>query len=167
MIVFATGLVSEAVVTSAAGRCSRSGEPAARAPLTALVLTGHEPLRERLRAAIVGRGAVCRAPATVAAAWRAAGGDHRLVFVDIARPLAGHVDDARAIAETLAQRQGVLLAVCGRPGRADHVPPGGDDEECWARQMGAFVFLPGVGSDAGVGLIVAEATRIVRGGGSG
>lgn len=165
MIVFATGLVSETVITNAAGRSLRPCEPTALAPLTALVLTGHESLRARLRAVIVGRGAVCRAPASVAAAWRAAGADHRLVFVDIARPLAGQLDDARAIAETLAQRQGVLLAVCGRPGRADQVPPGGDDEECWARQMGAFVFLPGVGSDAGVDLIVAEATRIFRGGG--
>lgn len=163
MIVFALGIVSEVVVTEATTKCALSSS--ASRPLTTLVLTGHAPLRERLRSAIVGRGAMCRAPTSVAAAWRAARAEHRLVFIDVARPLDGHFDEARAIAETLALRQGVLLAVCGRPARADDVPRGADDEECWARQMGAFVFLPGVGSDAGVGLLVDEATRILRGGG--
>jgi hypothetical protein len=30
--------------------------------------------------------------------------------------------------------------------------------------MGAFVYLPGVGSDAGIALLVDEARRIFRGG---
>lgn len=162
MIVLASGIVSEAVVAEGANRFS--GPPSARHPLTALVLTGHDGLRDRLRSLIVGRGAICRSPTSVAAAWRAAGADHRLVFIDVARPLDGQIEEARAIAEMLALRQGVLLAVCGRPTEAQAVPPGGDDEEAWARQMGAFVFLPGVGSDAGVAQIVDEARRIFQGG---
>ena len=166
MIVFAAGIVSE-VVWSDATIHERGGQPPAGPParvLTTLVLTGHEPLRDRLRAVVVGRGGMCRTPASVAAAWRAANADHSLVFIDVARPLDGRAGEARAIAETLAVRQGVLVAVCGRPAGSADLPPGGDDEECWARQLGAFVYLPGVGGDAGVALLVDEARRIVRGG---
>lgn len=163
MIVLASGIVSEAIVSGGPSPVPIS--PSASNPLPTLVLTGHDSLRERLRAVVVGRGAICRAPTSLAAAWRAAGADHRLVFIDVARPLDGRVDEARAIAEMLALRQGLLLAVCGRPAEAETVPPGGDDEEAWARQMGAFVFLPGVGSDAGVAQIVDEARLIFRGGG--
>ena len=162
MIVLASGIVSEAVAPGGPGRVAISAS--ARQRLPTLVLTGHDGLRDRLRSVIVGRGAMCRAPTSVAAAWRAAGADHHLVFIDVARPLDGRVDEARAIAEMLALRQGVLLAVCGRPAEAGAVPPGGDDEEAWARQMGAFVFLPGVGSDAGVAQIVDEARLVFQGG---
>lgn len=162
MIVLASGIVSEALFSGGPtrGPISLSAENA----LPTLVLTGHAGLRDRLRSVILGRGAICRAPTSVAAAWRAANADHRLVFIDVARPLDGQVDEARAIAEMLALRQGVLLAVCGRPAEAEAVPPGGDDEEAWARQMGAFVFLPGVGSDAGVAQIVDEARLVFQGG---
>jgi len=166
MIVFATGIVSE-VVWSEATIHEPGGHPPAGSPprvLTTLVLTGHEPLRERLRAVVVGRGCMCRAPASVAAAWRAANADHSLVFIDVARPLDGRADEARAIAETLTVRKGVLVAVCGRSAGSADLPPGGDDEECWARQLGAFVYLPGVGGDAGIALLIDEARRIVRGG---
>ena len=52
MIVFATGIVSE-VVWSEATIHEPGGHPPAGSPprvLTTLVLTGHEPLRDRLRA---------------------------------------------------------------------------------------------------------------------
>ncbi|MEI6239781.1 MAG: hypothetical protein WCR51_05300 [Planctomycetia bacterium] len=160
MIVFTSGIVSETVCFGAVA--APPFVAAVGLPFTSLVLTGHEPLRERLRSVAIGRGGICRAPTSVAAAWRAAGADHHLVFIDVARPLDGQVDEARAIAETLAMRQGVLLAVCGRPFRSADVPVGGDDEECWARQMGAFVYLPGVGSDAGVAMLIDEAERIFR-----
>jgi hypothetical protein len=160
MIVRAAGMVSEVVWRGARG-CQQAD--ALFSPLATLVLTGHDGLRDRLRSIVVGRGGRCRAPSSLAAAWRAVGAECGLAFIDIARPLDGSVSEARALAETLALRQGVLLAVCGRPADSGNMPGGGDDEECWARQMGAFVYLPGVGSDAGITLLVDEARRIFRG----
>lgn len=166
MIVFAAGIVSE-VVWSEATIHRPGGHPPAGSPprvLTTLVLTGHESLRERLRSIVVSCGGLCRAPTSIAAAWRSVNAEDTLAFIDVAHPLDGRIEEARAMAETLAGGQGVLLAVCGRPMDAGDMPGGADDEECWARQMGAFVYLPGVGSDAGIALLVDEARRIFRGG---
>lgn len=161
MILFPSGIVSELVCHGPSGTppvgCSTSR------PLTSLVLTGQARLRERIREIAVGRGGVCRAPTTVAAAWRALAAADLLVFIDVARPIEGRVDEARAIAETLALRHGVLLAICGAPASAGEGPGGGDDEECWARQTGAFVYLPGVGGDAGIARIIDEARLVFLG----
>lgn len=161
MIVCAAGMVSEWVWRDAAGRAP--SDVAVR-PLATLVLTGHDSLRERLRSIIVGCGGLCRSPTSIAAAWRSVNAECALAFIDIAHPVDGRIDEARAMAEALTGGQGVLLAVCGRPTDAGGMPGGADDEECWARQMGAFVYLPGVGSDAGIALLVDEARRIFRGG---
>ena len=161
MIVRAAGMVSEVVWRNDLGR--PPADAGAR-PIATLVLTGYESLRDRLRSIVVGCGGLCRSPSSLAAAWRSVNAECTLAFIDIAHPLDGRVDEARAMAETLAAGQGALLAVCGRPTDAGGMPGGADDEECWARQMGAFVYLPGVGSDAGIALLVDEARRIFQGG---
>jgi len=161
MIVRAAGMVSEVVWREP---LSRVPADAIVRPLATLVLTSHDALRERLRSIIVGCGGLCRAPTSIATAWRSVNAECALAFIDIAHPLDGGADEARAMAETLAAGQGALLAVCGRPTDAGGMPGGADDEECWARQMGAFVYLPGVGSDAGIALLIDEARRIFRGG---
>ena len=74
------------------------------------------------------------------------------MFADVADPLDGRHDEIRLIAEVLAGWPQAMLVVCGT----------GDDER-WARELGAFVYLPGVGTSEGVGLIVDEAQRIFRG----
>ncbi|NDC54104.1 MAG: hypothetical protein EBZ74_07360 [Planctomycetia bacterium] len=161
-------IVRPAESVSAQGRLvpgvpAAGGVVAGRRPLTTAVITADVGLRHRLRSIAIARGAVCRVPETLAAAWRAAVPDHSLVFVDVARPLEGRAEEIRALAESLAARPGVLLAVCGRPFASEaERPRGGDDEECWARQVGAFVYLPGVGTDSGVALLVDEARRIFR-----
>jgi len=160
MVVFPTGISSEHVLAPAPFLPS-VGAQFAR-PLTTLVLTGHEALRERLRLIAEARGCVCRTPATVSAAWREATSGPELVFVDIAHPLDGRRDEARLIAEVLAGRPGAMLVVCGAPSATPAGIFRGDDER-WAREMGAFVYLPGVGTDAGVALIVDEAWRIFSG----
>lgn len=165
MVVFPSGISSEQVL--AAPFLAPVRAPIDR-PLTSLVLTGNQALRERLRQIAKGRGCVCRAPATVEDAWREATSgrplisEPGLVFVDVAHPLDGRCDEARLIAEVLARRPGAMLVVCGPP---SPVPAGGfhGDDERWAREMGAFVYLPGVGTSEGVALIVDEAQRIFRG----
>lgn len=158
MIVFPSGIVSELVLGS------RSGGTLGPAGLSALVISGDAALRGRLRSLVVSRGIPCRAPVTVADAWRDAGveTDCRLVFVDVARPLGGRAKETRGVAESLALRPGVLLAVCGPA-----AGPGGPHsraalEERWARGIGAFVYLPGVGRDDGISMLIDEAWRICR-----
>lgn len=149
MIVFPTGIISERV-----GRGDREQT------LTSLVLTGHEPLRRRLRSITEARGCSCSAPVTIAAAWRDLVAGPRLAFIDIAHPLAGHSDATRALAATLAARRRVMLVVCGSaPPVMDRVFGGAD--EIWARELGAVVYLPGVGTDAGIALLVDEARGLL------
>ena len=74
-------------------------------------------------------------------------------------PRAVHIDDEvfRAlqdvgIAEEFAARPGTLLVVCGSE---DSV-----EEELWARQLGAWVYLPGVSSGDALVSLFAEARRV-------
>jgi len=155
MVVFPSGISSEHLLFAApflAPEC-----PWIDRALPSLVLTGNQALRQRLRRIAEGRGCVCRAPATVEAAWQEATSGSGLVFVDVAHPLDGRRDETRLIAEVVARRPKAMLVVCGT-GDA-----GTADDERWARELGAFVYLPGVGTSEGVALIVDEAQRIFRG----
>lgn len=160
MVVFPSGISSEHVLAPAPflppvdGRIGRA--------LPSLVLTGHPLLRERLRLITEARGCVCHAPATAAAAWRALAGGPGLVFIDIAYPLDGRLEEAQAIAEVLASRAGAMLVICGTA-PVSAVDGLSGDAERWARELGAFVYLPGVGTNAGVALIVDEASRLFGG----
>jgi hypothetical protein len=155
MVVFPSGISSEHLLVAAPFLAPNS--PRIDRALPSLVLTGDQALRERLRRIAEGRGCACRAPATVAGAWQEATSGPGLVFVDVAHPLDGRRDEARLIAEVVARRPKAMLVVCGT-GDA-----GTGDDERWARELGAFVYLPGVGTSAGVALIVDEAQRIFRG----
>lgn len=126
-----------------------------------VVVTGDEPLRVRLHAVAVAHGATCRTPTTVAQARWAARARPGLAFIDIDRPLAGRRPEARALVEELAQDSAALVAVCGSPVADGASHAGAGDDERWARQLGVFVYLPGVGGDAGVGLIIDAARRIL------
>lgn len=150
MVVFPSGISSEHLLVAAPFPAPNS--PRIDRALPSLVLTGDQALRERLRRIAEGRGCACRAPATVAGAWQEVTSGPGLVFVDVAHPLDGSRDETRLIAEVVAKRPKAMLVVCGT----------GDDER-WARELGAFVYLPGVGTSAGVALIVDEAQRIFSG----
>ncbi|HEX3598758.1 MAG TPA: hypothetical protein VHU84_01375 [Lacipirellulaceae bacterium] len=60
----------------------------------------------------------------------------------------------RGLVQQLAGRSGLLLAVCGRP----------DDElgEVWSRQLGVWMYLPGVDSQSDVALLCGEARNILK-----
>jgi len=60
----------------------------------------------------------------------------------------------RTLVEQLAARKGPLLAVCGKP----------DDTtgEVWSRQLGVWMYLPGVDSQSDIALLCAEARHILR-----
>ncbi len=73
------------------------------------------------------------------------------MIVDIAHPLGDRVNDTVEIAEEFAGRTGTLLVVCGSE---DSV-----EEELWARQLGAWVYLPGVSGGDALMSLFAEARR--------
>ena len=75
----------------------------------------------------------------------------QLAFVD----LVGSEDQAlRAVAEHAAAERRVLLVVCGHEEKLD--------EELWARQLGAWFYLPGPRESATIGLLCRDARTIVE-----
>jgi hypothetical protein len=60
----------------------------------------------------------------------------------------------RGLVEQLAARKGSLLAVCGKP----------DDSlgEVWSRQLGVWMYLPGVDGQSDIALLCGEARNILK-----
>ena len=152
-MVVAVGITSEEV-RSLAGQADRRS---VRAPgeIKCLVVSGDGGLRGRLEAVSDLSGcATCEAPADVAELSSAVDGDYQLVIVDIARPLGDRVNDTVEVAEEFAGRAGTLLVVCGSE---DSV-----DEELWARQMGAWAFLPSVTCGDALVALFADARQFAE-----
>lgn len=152
MMVVAVGITSEDV-RSLAGEAGAARSVRTPGLMKCLVLSGDRGLRNRLDAVTELSGwSACDAPADAADLHAMVDGDYQLVVVDIAHPLGDRVNDSVEIAEEFAGRPGTLLVVCGSEDSAD--------EELWARQMGAWVYLPGAtGGDALVSMF-ADARRI-------
>ena len=153
-MVFAVGITSEAVKPGA-GTAPNSRTVRGPGLLKCLVLSGDRGLRNRLDAVMELSGwSACDAPDRSADLGAVVDGDYQLVVVDVAHPLGDRVSDTVEIAEELASRPRTLLVVCGSVGSVD--------EELWARQMGAWVYLPGVsGGDALVSLFT-DARRLAE-----
>lgn len=152
MMVVAVGITSDEVR-------SLAGKPASprtvRGPglMKCLVVSGDAGLRNRLDAVTELSGwSACEAPVDAAELSAAVEGDFQLVIADIAHPLGDRVNDTVEIAEEFAGRPGTLLVICGSE---DNV-----DEELWARQMGAWVYLPGISSGDALVSLFAEARRV-------
>jgi hypothetical protein len=60
----------------------------------------------------------------------------------------------RGLVQQLAARDGPLLAVCGKP----------DDPlgEVWSRQLGVWMYLPGVDGQSDIALLCGEARNILK-----
>lgn len=153
MMVVAVGITSEEV-RSLAGQSPaiRTG----RVPgLKCLVVSGDGGLRGRLDTmADLGGWAACEAPVDTSDLRSAIEGDYELVVVDIAHPLGERVNDTIEVAEEYASRPGTLLVVCGSDESVD--------EELWARQLGAWVYLPGVSGGDALMSLFAEARRVLE-----
>jgi DNA-binding response OmpR family regulator len=153
MMVIAVGITSEEVR-------SLGGQPAARSSrvpglLKCLVLSGDRGLRGRLDAVTeLGGWSACDAPEDAADLQAAIDGDYQLVIADVANPLGDRVNDTVEVAEEFAARPGTLVVVCGSE---DSV-----DEELWARQIGAWVYLPGVSGGDALMSLVTDARRLVE-----
>lgn len=118
-----------------------------------LVVTGEAGFRHRLQAAAELAGwDECDASESTADLQAVVDGDYQLVLVDVANPVGDRVNDSVELAEEFAARPGTLVVVCG--------PEDGVEEELWARQLGAWVYLPGAVSGDGLVSMLAEAGRL-------
>ena len=77
-----------------------------------------------------------------------------LALVDLERQNGGTPRGFRELTEQLAEMAGLLIVLCGHE----------DDphEEIWARKLGAWLYLPGLGQETEVAAICREALRVSR-----
>jgi len=152
MMVAAVGITSEVFAPEAtSGMLPRSTRRTAM--LDCLVVSGDSARRRRFEAAVELAGWLeCASPETSGEIRQAIDRDFQLVIVDIASPLGDRVSDSVEIAEEMAARPGTLLVICGSE---DNV-----DEELWARQLGTWLYLPGVCDGDSLTSLCVEARRL-------
>ena len=76
----------------------------------------------------------------IASSWR---------LVDMQAVPPGEERAFRGLVEQLTARDGPLVAVCGNPND--------DSGEVWSRQLGVWMYLPGVDSESDLALVCSEA----------
>lgn len=77
----------------------------------------------------------------------------QLALVDLQSAPAAEETRLRKLVEQLAARR-LLLAVCGRPNDTTG--------EVWSRQLGVWMYLPGVDSQSDIALLCAEARNVLE-----
>lgn len=78
----------------------------------------------------------------------------QLALVDMQSVPIGEEHAFRGLVEHLSAREGPLVAVCGNPN--DSLG------EVWSRQLGVWMYLPGVDSESDLTLVCSEARSIVE-----
>jgi len=150
MMVVAVGITSEELRPAASPMSRGSRTPGL---LRCLIVTGDAGFRHRLQAATELAGwEESETPDAADDLRSAIDGDYQLVLVDVTKPLGDRVTDSVELAEEFAARPGCLVVICG--------PEDGLDEELWARQLGAWVYLPGAIAGDGLMSLFTEAARI-------
>jgi len=156
MMVAAVGITSEVVTQHSAADMAKARVGRRTGRLDCLVVTGDASRRRRFEGAIELAGWLeCSAPESAADLRTAVDSDFHLVIVDVASPLGDRVNDTIELAEEFAARPGTLLVVCGSE---DNI-----DEELWARQLGAWLYLPGVCDGDSLTSLCVEARRLRAG----
>lgn len=121
--------------------------------LDCLVVSGDAALKRRIEVAAELAGWLdCAAPETSDELRQAVDCDFQLVIVDIASPLGERVNDTLELAEEMAARPDTLVVICGSQHSVD--------EELWARQLGAWLYLPGVRDGDSLTSLCVEARRL-------
>jgi DNA-binding NtrC family response regulator len=78
----------------------------------------------------------------------------KLAIVDLERPSTAESAKLRQFTAELAQAGGPLLVVCGAEGDAK--------QEVWARQLGAWLYLPGVAVDEAMAILSEQARFLIE-----
>ena len=77
-----------------------------------------------------------------------------LALIDLQSAVAECESRFKGLVQQLAARGGPLLAVCGKPDD----PTG----EVWSRQLGIWMYLPGVDSQSDIAMLCGEARKILQ-----
>jgi uncharacterized protein YgbK (DUF1537 family) len=77
-----------------------------------------------------------------------------LALIDLQTASTDNEVRLRGLVEQLANRKGPLLAVCGKPEDTQG--------EVWSRQLGVWMYLPGVDSQSDIALLCGEARQILK-----
>jgi hypothetical protein len=77
-----------------------------------------------------------------------------LALIDLQSAQRDQEKTLRTLVEQFASRGGPLLAVCGKP----------DDTtgEVWSRQLGVWMYLPGIDSQSDISLLCGEARNVLQ-----
>jgi CheY-like chemotaxis protein len=77
-----------------------------------------------------------------------------LALIDLQSATVDQAAQLRRLVEQLAAKNGPLLAVCGNP----------DDStgEVWSRQLGVWMYLPGIDGHSDIALLCGEARNILK-----
>lgn len=77
-----------------------------------------------------------------------------LALIDLQSASTAQEQTLRMLVERLAEQRGTLLAVCGNP----------DDSlgEVWSRQLGVWMYLPGIDTHSDIELLCSEARCILE-----
>jgi DNA-binding NtrC family response regulator len=138
-------LLTAAGISARGGRLTRS--------MDCLVVSGDASRRHRFAAAAELAGwDECSSPEDLAELRDAADRDFSLAIIDITSPVGEVVSDTVELAEELTARPNTLVVICGSE---DNV-----DEELWARQLGAWLYLPGVADGDSLMSLCVEARRL-------
>ncbi len=77
-----------------------------------------------------------------------------LALIDLQSIKNDQQNEFRQLVERLAAREGPLLAVCGKPNDTTG--------EVWSRQLGVWMYLPGVDGNSDIALLCGEARNILH-----
>lgn len=129
--------------------------PTATAAFQCLVVSGEESRRDMLSRAAELAGwetVVCADARTgyLASERRL----FRLAMIDVAEATADVVEEIHRLSERLSGAPDLLLMICGNEGDAL--------EEIWARQLGAWLYLPGVAEQCDVEGLCREAIPVAE-----
>ncbi len=154
MMMVALGITAEELSSSVKSSAPGTwGGRLASPQLSCLVMSGDAGLRQRLGAVTELSGwTSCETPTSVEGLRQAVEREFQLVVVDLAHPVGASAGDTIEIAEEFASRPSTLLLVCGSEDRLE--------DELWARQLGAFVYLPGVSSGDSLVSLFTEARKV-------
>ena len=123
------------------------------AAYSCMIITSRDSRRDMFVSATEKSGwdVIQRATAPDAAQQSRTSAPH-LMIVDLAD--GESTDECRALLESMSERDGTLLLVCGSEGDAM--------EEIWARGLGVWLYLPGVSDAADLSGLCADALAITQ-----
>lgn len=135
--------------------CVKVNSKTRTAPFQCLVVSGQPQRRELLARAAEHAGWETVECADARNGWMASQRSlFRLAVIDLAEWGSDGVDEVRQLAERLARASGLLMMMCGN--ECDAL------EEIWARQLGAWLYLPGMGEEADIEMLCREARPIAE-----